>query len=270
MRMTLNISRRSGFTLIELLVVIAIIAILAGMLLPALSRAKSRAHKINCLGNAKQMGTGSQMYADDDTQGALTGVANYSDDDLNWLFPRYLSTLKSFVCPGTKNNIRDIRTTTIPNTPTPVDGTPPYAERLHGGGFYIQDLRDNADGRNGTVRHSYEVAGFFRGVVGTSAVGVNARKTLKSVISYRYQTTQQNIRNVVSNPSYVWLVYDADDPGPAGTTDRRNQDYPDEGDNHGKDGGNVVFADGHAEWVKRDRYLKSFALGTDEDHPAVQ
>jgi prepilin-type N-terminal cleavage/methylation domain-containing protein/prepilin-type processing-associated H-X9-DG protein len=213
------LSSNAAFTLIELLVVIAIIAILAAMLLPALSRAKEKAHRIGCFNNERQVMISAILYSEEWPEYYYYTVDAGDDRAPLSYYPRLIPSVKTFVCPSTGNQVRTDNADRSGNLPD-------LAVTCHGD-------RPSATYKYGT---SYEFFGYYQKDPNT---GDWATATVRDV--------RKNPKTVMKPGAvYVVIILDADD----GFTGNPRNNRPDPINNHGEKGWNWGFADGHAEWVK--------------------
>jgi prepilin-type N-terminal cleavage/methylation domain-containing protein len=127
-----------GFTLIELLVVIAIIAILAGMLLPSLAKAKGAGQRMACLNNMKQMNYANTMYGDDNA--GFFPPRSATNRWPNMLFA-YYKTTNVLVCPT--DAIHNPQSAAAPDPDTNAPDIAPRSYIINGYNDYFQNTLDS-------------------------------------------------------------------------------------------------------------------------------
>jgi len=248
-----------GFTLIELLVVIAIIAILAAMLLPALSKAKGKAQQISCLNNMKQVGITAMLYANDNNDATLVSGGADPDDltQPNW-FLQLASELgrgttsaevkksvtRLLACPASNNAKRTASGVNPPwaanpnSRPYVVD----YAEN-----FRVNDLGSPAADRKLTKysqsRHPIDTPLIQEAVFRSTFTGNPFYAKTQQYASDEEACVANNI--LPSNKNDCGLF-----------TKRHNG------------GGNILWFDTHVSYFKLERYMEFGRSGAGRGNPA--
>jgi len=236
-----------GFTLIELLVVIAIIAILAGMLLPALAKAKAKSIKILCASNCKQWGIAINMYAIDGNNAFPDNSQGY---DLSWMMPSMLTFYQNYLMPDHKGTSKDQRSRNdVLFCPTDqwhrayeMDYTMPTNQPQLLGYNY---LPGRAKGTMANAKSAGTEEWFYRTKLGSElskAPILMDKNQAIGPVTTNILDTRLSWYTAIDNKQVITGTH----PGAKGVPE----------------GGNFLYEDGHAEWLNNQRIGLGASIGT--------